>query len=314
MDEISRSAIEAAAERIQPYVRQTPVISVEIDNKTYELKLECLQLSGTFKARGAFNRLIKHKTRAQSGVAAASGGNHGIAVATAARSLGVTANIFVPSVSPAAKRARLTRLGADVTVSGEQYADAAAQCEAFIARTNALDCHAYDQVETLNGQGTLAREWLKQTQGLDTILVAVGGGGLIGGIAAWCQDDLKIVAVESVGCPTLHAALQAGSPTDIQVSGLAADSLGAKRSGSLMFPFARDFVNESVLVDDDAIRLAQKYAWFNFNLLLEPGGAVALAAILNRQYKPALDERVGILICGSNLRGPDDIEQSDTPI
>ena len=312
MDDINRSAIEEAAERIRPFVRQTPVMSVEIDQKSYELKLECLQLSGTFKTRGAFNRLIKHKARAQSGVAAASGGNHGIAVATAARSLGLTANVFVPGVSPAAKRARLTHLGANVTVAGEQYADAAAECEAFIARTQALDCHAYDQVEILNGQGTLAREWLNQTRGLDTILVAVGGGGLIGGIAAWCQDDLKIVAVESVGCPTLHTALQAGSPTDIQVSGLAADSLGAKRSGSLMFPFARDFVNECVLVDDDTIRQAQRFAWLNINLLLEPGGAVALAAILSGQYRPAQDERVGILICGSNLRGPDEFERLDT--
>lgn len=308
MNDINRETISLAAERISPYIRQTPVISVDLDGKTHELKLECLQLSGTFKARGAFNRLISHRDRLSSGVAAASGGNHGIAVATAARALGVPANIYVPGVSPPAKRAKLASLGATVTVAGTHYADAAAQCEAFIAKTNALDCHAYDQIETLNGQGTLAREWLTQTSGIDTMLVAVGGGGLIGGIAAWCRDDLKIVAVESIGCPTLHTAIKHGLPTDIEVSGLAADSLGARRIGQLMFPIARQYVDESVLVDDDAIRNAQQYAWANFNLVLEPGGAVALAAILGKVYQPAKSERVGILICGSNRSGPDDLE------
>jgi len=308
MADINRDSIEQAAERISPYIRETPVISVEINNKIHELKLECLQLSGTFKARGAFNRLISHRDRAASGVAAASGGNHGIAVATAARVLGVTANIFVPGVSPPAKRERLRALGANVTVTGDHYADAAAGCETFIATTNALDCHAYDQVETLNGQGTLAREWLAQTAGIDTMLVAVGGGGLIGGIAAWCQNDIKIVAVESVGCPTLHTAMKHGAPIDIAVSGLAADSLGARRIGELMFPIARSYVDDCVLVDDDAIRAAQRYAWFNFNLLLEPGGAAALAAVLGGQYRATQTERVGILVCGSNMRGPDEIE------
>lgn len=314
MDDINRDSISLAAERISPYIRQTPVISVDLDGKAHELKLECLQLSGTFKARGAFNRLISHRDRASSGVAAASGGNHGIAVATAARALGIPANIYVPSVSPLAKRAKLKALGAKVTVAGTHYADAAAQCEAFIAETNALDCHAYDQVETLNGQGTLAREWLAQTTGIDTMLVAVGGGGLIGGIAAWCRDDIKIVAVESVGCPTLHTALKHATPTDIEVSGLAADSLGAKRVGQLMFPIAQDYVDESVLIDDEAIRDAQQYAWSNFNLVLEPGGAVALAAALGKYYRPAKDERVGILICGSNMRGPDDIEPNHSSV
>jgi len=235
-------------------------------------------------------------------------------VATAAQALGVPASIYVPSVSPLAKRAKLKALGANVTVAGTLYADAAAQCEAFIAKTNALDCHAYDQVETLNGQGTLAREWLAQTTGIDTMLVAVGGGGLIGGIAAWCRDDIKIVAVESVGCPTLHTAIRHGAPTDIEVSGLAADSLGAKRIGQLMFPIAQKYVDECVLVDDDAIEHAQRYAWANFNLLLEPGGAAALAAALGQHYRPAKNERVGILICGSNMRGPDGLEPNHSSV
>jgi len=312
MAEINRDSISEAADRVRPYIRHTPVISVEIDRKSYELKLECLQLSGTFKARGAFNRLLSYQDRAKRGVAAASGGNHGIAVATAARVLGITANIYVPGISPVAKRARLHALGANVTVAGMHYADAAAQCDAFIAKTDALDCHAYDQIETLNGQGTLAKEWLSQTSGIDTMLVAVGGGGLIGGMAAWCRDEIKIVAVESVGCPTLHTAMKHGSPTDIDVSGLAADSLGAKRVGELMFPIARQFVDANVLVDDEAIRQAQRYAWLNYNLLLEPGGAAALAAVLSKQYCPAPQERVGILICGSNVRGPDDFEHDDS--
>ena len=302
---IDRSSITETAQRIAPYVRRTPVMTVQLPTRTVELKLECLQLSGTFKARGAFNRLLSNRDiAARTGVAAASGGNHGIAVATAARALEIPAHIFVPGVSPAAKRARLHALGARVSVVGEHYAEAAAACADFIESSGALTCHAYDQVETLNGQGTLAREWLEQTAGIDSMLVAVGGGGLIGGIAAWVQRDLKLVAVESEGCPTLHSALAAGEPTNIQVSGLAADSLGASRVGSLMFPLASSAVQQSVLVSDEAIIAAQRYAWANLNLLLEPGGATALGALLSGAYQPDPDERVGILVCGSNTEGP----------
>ncbi|MGH1361313.1 MAG: threonine/serine dehydratase [Burkholderiaceae bacterium] len=308
MDTINRKSIAATAHRINAYVRQTPVMQCELDGKPVELKLEALQISGTFKARGAFNRLLSNPESQQVGVAAASGGNHGIAVATAARSLQYPAHIFVPGVTPEAKRSKLRNLGARLTVVGEHYADAAAACQEFIQSTGALSCHAYDQVETLNGQGTVAMEWLAQSSGLDTMLVAVGGGGLIGGMSAWCQGETKLIAVESVGCPTLHEALAAGQPTDVTVGGLAADSLGARRVGELMFPLAKRYIETSLLVTDEQIRKAQQYAWANLNLLLEPGGAAALAALLSNVYRPEADERIGVLICGSNTRGPDEFE------
>ncbi len=308
MTTIDRHTIAAAAQRIAPHIRRTPVMKCEIAGRSVELKIESLQISGTFKARGAFNRLLSHPDRQAAGVAAASGGNHGIAVATAARALNFPAHIFVPGVTPEAKRNKLHRLGARLTIAGDQYADAAAACDEFIKASGALDCHAFDQQETLDGQGTLAMEWLEQTSGLDTILIAVGGGGLIGGAAAWCQGQPRLVAVESTGCPTLHQALNAGEPVDINVSGLAADSLGARRIGSLMFPLASQYIAESLLVTDEQIVQAQKFAWANFNLLLEPGAVTALAALLSGGYKPQVDERVGILICGSNMLGPDIVE------
>lgn len=310
---INKDSIEQAAQRIASYIRLTPVLQLSIAKQPIELKLECLQISGTFKARGAFNRLLSNRDQAANGVAAASGGNHGIAVATAAYALGLPAHIFVPGVTPEAKRAKLIKLGAKVSVVGNHYADAASACADFIETNNALGCHAYDQVETLNGQGTLAREWLEQSSGIDTMIVAVGGGGLIGGIAAWCGQDVKLIAVESSGCPTLHNALAAGQPTDVNVSGLAADSLGAKRIGSLMFPIAQKCVNQSLLISDEAIAAAQRYAWSNLNLLLEPGGATALAALLSNAYEPQSGERVGVLICGSNTRGPDTFEAQANP-
>ncbi|HYF59614.1 MAG TPA: serine/threonine dehydratase [Burkholderiaceae bacterium] len=302
-----RADVEAAAARIAPHVRTTPVLGVELDGATVELKLECLQVSGTFKARGAFARL----TAAPEGprrVVAASGGNHGIAVAYAARRLGWRADVFVPRTSPAAKVERLSALGATVHADGDEYAHAYAASRAFAAAEGALESHAYDQFDTLAGQGTLAREWLAQTAGTDVWLVAVGGGGLIGGIAAWLEalagDGApvpRLVAVESEGCPTLHAALAAGRIVEVAPSGLAADSLGARRVGELMFPLARTRIAESVLVPDAAIAAAQARLWRETRIAAEPGGAAAFAALASGAWRPAAGERVGVLVCGANV-------------
>lgn len=297
-----RSAIDAAAARIAPHIRRTPVLEMRVGGQLLNLKLEYLQVSGTFKARGAFNCLLSAPSAALAqGVVAASGGNHGIAVAHAASQLGVPAHIFVPSVSPVAKRERLLALDANLRVCGEQYADALAESEAFIERTGALRSHAYDQVETLAGQGTIAREWHEQAPALDTVLVAVGGGGLIGGIAAWFEGRVKVVAVESEGCPTLFSALRAGAPVDVEVGGLAADSLGARRVGRLMLPIARRWVSESLLVSDNEIRRAQQFLWQNARIPSEPGGAAAMAAVLSGAYRGRPGERIGVLVCGANV-------------
>ncbi len=307
--------IEAAAARIAPYVRVTPVLPVDVDGRRIELKLECLQVSGTFKARGAFARLLAAREAAVLGglpppvrVVAASGGNHGIAVAHAARALGLRANVFVPRTSPRAKLDRLRALGATVHAEGDEYAQAYAASRAFAVEHRALESHAYDQFDTLAGQGTLAREWLAQSTGLDVLLVAVGGGGLIGGIAAWLDAQARhgarvprLVAVESEGCPTLHAALAAGRIVEIAPRGLAADSLGARRAGELMFPLAQRRIAEAVLVPDDAIAAAQAALWRLARVATEPGGAAAFAALASGAWRPAGDERVGVLVCGANV-------------
>ena len=239
---------------------------------------------------------------------AASGGNHGIAVALAAGRLGMAADIFVPSTSPAAKLDRLRALGAIVHAQGNEYSEALAASQSFAEQEGALVSHAYDQFDTLTGQGTLAREWLRQSPHLDVVLVAVGGGGLIGGIAAWFAAQAsagrrvpRLIAVESEGCPTLNAALAAGRIVEIQPSGLAADSLGARRVGELMFPFAQRQVTQSVLVSDTAISAAQALLWRQMRIAAEPGGAAALAALVGGAFTPAPDERVGVLVCGANV-------------
>jgi threonine dehydratase len=307
--------IDAAATRIAPYVRVTPAIAVDHDGRRVELKLECLQVSGTFKARGAFARLLRAREEAARDgapapdrVVAASGGNHGIAVALAARTLGMAADVFVPRTSPAAKLARLRALGATVHAEGDEYAQAYAASRAFAAEHRALESHAYDQFDTLAGQGTVAREWLRQTAGLDAMLVAVGGGGLIGGIAAWLDARAaageavpRLVAVESEGCPTLHAALAAGRLVDVVPSGYAADSLGARRAGDLMFPVARRRIAESVLVPDAAIAAAQATLWRLARVATEPGGAAAFAALACGAWRPRDGERAGVLVCGANV-------------
>jgi threonine dehydratase len=268
------------------------------------LKLELLQHSGSFKARGAFANLLLRKTNG-AGVVAASGGNHGVAVAFAAQRLGIPATIFVPSVCSPAKIERIRAYDAEVVVGGDLYADALVASEERIAATGALSIHAYDQVETLLGQGTLGLELEEQLHlqgpGIDTLLVAVGGGGLIGGIAAYLDGRIKIVAVEPEEAPTLYSALAAGHPVDAPAGGIAADSLAPKRVGKLMFPIAASHVSpEVILVSDDEIMSAQSAMWDRLRIVTEPGGAAAFAALLSGKYRPEKDERVAVIVCGAN--------------
>jgi threonine dehydratase len=298
---ITREAITRAAGRIAGHVRRTPVIEVTVAEVALPvtLKLELLQHAGSFKSRGAFNTLLQASV-GQGGVATASGGNHGAAVAYASRQLGHRAKIFVPEISSPAKVARIASYGAEIVQKGANYSEALALCEAWIAESGATSVHAYDAEATLEGQGTLARELEAQAPGLDTLLVAVGGGGLIGGIAAWYQSGIKVVGVEPVTCNTLHAAMAAGERVAVKPSGLATDSLGASMVGRLMFDIARDHVAEVVLVSDDDIRNAQRHLWREMQLVTEPGGATAMAALLSGAYKPEKDERVGVVVCGAN--------------
>lgn len=304
---IDRDAIAATDRLIRPHIRHTP--AVDVDGREFgcaagrwTLKLELLQHTGSFKARGAFANLVAHSAP-EAGVVAASGGNHGAAVAYAAQKLGMRATIFVPSIASSAKLDRIRSYGADLVVAGKRYAEALAESEAFASASGARPIHAFDQPETLLGQGTIGLEWEKQSPGLDTLLVAVGGGGLIGGMAAWSAGRTRIVAVEPETAPTLNAALAAGRPVDAQAGGIAADSLAPRRVGELMFPLARDHVERSVLVEDDAIRAAQVALWSVLRVVAEPGGAAALAALLSGRYRPRPDERVGVLVCGGNAGG-----------
>ncbi len=307
--DITRAAIDAVHPLIAPYVRETPVVTVEardfgLSGAPIIFKLELLQHAGSFKPRGAFaNLLLRDVPKA--GVAAASGGNHGAAVAFAAKRLGVPVKIFVPAFASAAKIALIRSYGAELVVEGERYADALALSEAWVAQSGALPVHAFEQRETLLGQGTVAREFAAQAPDVGTWLVAVGGGGLIGGMAAWAQGEKKIVAVEPETAPTLHLAREAGRPVDAPAGGVAADSLAPKRVGEIMFPIAQRYVAESVLVPDDAIREAQRALWRVLRIVAEPGGAAALAALLTGAYQPAPDERVGVLVCGGNTTAVD---------
>ncbi len=296
---IDRASISAAAGLIAPYVRRTPVMDIAVNGQPVLLKLEQLQHSGSFKARGAFNNLVGGKV-GPAGVAAASGGNHGAAVAFAARALGHKARIFVPEISSPAKVRRIASYGAEIVQQGKTYYEALALCEAHIQETGAVSVHAYDSEPTLQGQGTLGRELGEQAPQLDTLLVAVGGGGLIGGIAAWYGGRIRIVAVEPQTCNTLHAAFAANDRVAVQPSGIAVDSLGASMVGTLMFPIARDHVERVVLVNDAAIGDAQRFLWHNAQIVTEPGGATAFAGLLSGAYRPERGERVGIVVCGAN--------------
>lgn len=300
---IARSEIAAAAARVAPYIRRTPVmdvdgVSLSLD-RAVTLKLELSQQTGSFKPRGAFNRLL-NATIPPAGVITASGGNHGAAVAYAARSLGAVAEIFVPEGTPATKTDRIAGYGARVIRHGETYADALAASRERLAATGALEVHAYDHADVLAGQGTVARELESQAPELTHILVATGGGGLIGGMAAWYAGAARVISVEPERCPTLHTALRAGRPVECPVSGLAADSLGARQVGALMFPVAQAFVAEAVLVSDDAIAAAQRLLWDQLRVVAEPGGATALAALLSHRFVAPRDARVGVVICGGN--------------
>ncbi|ESY70414.1 MULTISPECIES: threonine/serine dehydratase [Mesorhizobium] len=301
---VTRERIAAMEPRIRPYIRRTPVLRVDMADfdrppLAVDLKLECLQHSGSFKARGAFTNLLERQVP-EAGVVAASGGNHGAAVAYAAMRLGHKATIFVPEVSPQAKLERIRSYGAELVVGGARYAEALAASERFAEETGALQIHAFNQEETLVGQGTLGLEIESDLPEIDTLLVAVGGGGLIGGIAAWYAGRIRIVAVEPEGAPTLHRAFEAGHPVDAPAEGIAADSLAPKRVGEMMFPIAEAFVERSILVSDDDIITAQKALWNSVRIISEPGGAAAFAAMLSGRYAPASGERVAVLVCGAN--------------
>jgi threonine dehydratase len=292
---IERRRISALEPVIRPYVRRTPVLQ----DGPVVLKLELLQHSGSFKARGAFANLLTREVPA-AGVVAASGGNHGAAVAYAAKVLGVPARIYVPSVSSKAKVQRIRDYGAELVIHGERYADALEASERWARESGALQVHAYDQEGALLGQGTVGLELEAQAPELETLLVAVGGGGLVGGIAAWYEKRVRLVAVEPRLAPTLAMALEAGRPVDAPAGGVAADSLAPKRVGELMFPLAQRYVERVVLVEDDEIVAAQKALWDRFRLAAEPGGAAAYAALLSGKYVPQKGERVGVLVCGGN--------------
>jgi threonine dehydratase len=306
---IDRDHIAAAERLIRPHIRHTPIVTVNagdfgLASAPIVFKLEFLQHTGSFKPRGAFANLLTRKAPA-AGVVAASGGNHGAAVAFAAMRLGIKATIFVPNVTSPAKLDRIRAYGAELVVTGEVYADALAASEVHVAKTGALAVHAYDQPETLLGQGSVGLELEADRPDIDTLLVAVGGGGLIGGIAAWYEGCVRVVAVEPETAPTLHDALKAGRPVDAPAGGIAADSLAPRQVGALMFPIAQHFVAEALLVSDDAIREAQWRLWDVLRVAAEPGGAAALAALLSGRYRPAKDERVAVLLCGANTAAVD---------
>ena len=301
---VSRSDIERVYPVIAPHLRRTPVVTVSgadfgLSPFPITFKLEQLQHAGSFKTRGAFAHLLT-RTPPQTGVVAASGGNHGAAVAYAAMTLGLPARIFVPTVSSPAKIDRIRSYGADLTVVGERYAEALAASIEWSKTSGAMPVHAFDQIETLTGQGTLGLELQQQAPELDTVLVAVGGGGLIGGIAAWYESKTRVIAVEPDGAPTLADALRAGKPVDAPTGSVAADSLAPKRVGELMFPIAQAHIERVVLVTDDAIRNAQRMLWEGLRLVAEPGGCTAFAALLSGAYQPAVGERVGVVVSGAN--------------
>jgi len=297
-----KSEIEAAAQRIEGHVVRTPVLETTGFGLPYpvEFKLEQLQHTGTFKARGAFNTLLSTDVP-EAGVVAASGGNHGAAAAYAAHHLGHPAHIFVPEMAGPSKIALIRDAGAELTVVSGEYANALQMAQAHEAETGAMQIHAYDAVGTVAGQGTCMAEWESQGLAADTVLIAVGGGGLIAGALAWLRGRRKVVAVEPETSCALNAALAAGAPVDVDVSGIAANSLGARRIGSYCFDLAASLGTPSVLVSDDAIATAQRALWKELRLLVEPAGAAALAALMSGAYRPEPGERVAVLICGANV-------------
>lgn len=298
---ISPPDIDAAWDRISPFVRVTPCVELDVGGVAFTGKLEFMQHGGSFKARGAYNTLLSHDLT-EAGVAAASGGNFGIAIAHAAQRLGHRATIFVPEITSEAKRARLTSLGAEVVVVGAVYDHAREECESYALRTGALVAHAYDRPATVAGAGTCARELDRQCA-VDTVLVAVGGGGLIGGVAAWFGDRVRVIGVETETTPTLAAARAAGGPVHVDVSGLAADALGASRLGEIAWQITDRYVDDSLVVTDAAVAAAQRELWSSARIVTEPAGATALGALMSGAYRPAPGERVAVLLCGANTDG-----------
>ena len=301
---ISPEKIESAYALIRSHIRRTPVVEVDTSDfglppSRLSLKLELLQHAGSFKSRGAFTNLLTRKIPA-AGVVAASGGNHGAAVAFAAMKLGIPAKIFVPRVASATKIWQIKEYGAELVIAGDRYDNALAASQSWVAESGALPIHAFDQIETVLGQGTVGLEFEQQTDALDTLLVSVGGAGLIGGIAAWYRGKIKLVGVEPDQAPTLTRALEAGRPVDAEAGGIAADSLAPRRVGELVFPIVQRYVSRTVLVTDEEIQSAQRMLWRVLRVVAEPGGAAALAALLSGKYKARPQERIGVLICGGN--------------
>jgi threonine dehydratase len=304
-----RDAIARNYQIIRPYIRRTPVVEASAEDfgmpaAQLTFKLELLQHTGSFKTRGAITNLLTRDVP-PAGVVAASGGNHGVAVAYAAMKTGRPARIFVPEVASPAKMERIRGYGAALVVTGERYNDALLASQQWAAESGAMPVHAYDQVETLLGQGSVGLEFEEQAPHLDTLLVACGGGGLIGGMAAWCEGRLRIVGVEPTGAPTLYRALEAGRPVDCEAGGIASDSLAPKRVGELMFPLAQQWVERVVLVEDEEIRAAQAALWEAMRVVAEPGGAAAFAALIGGRYVPSRGEQVGVLVCGANTTAVD---------
>lgn len=302
---VTPDMIEAARARISPYIRRTPIMSTRPGelglHHGVALKLELLQYAGSFKPRGAFNRILAAGDDVPTaGVIAASGGNHGAAVAYASRRLGLTAEIFVPASSPAMKRDRIVSFGATVHVVDGLYDDAQAAATARQLETGALMVHPFDHIDVVAGQGTLAAELDDQLDSYDTLLVASGGGGFTAGQAAWVRNTRKVVSVEPETSRCLQAALEAGGPVAVDVSGVAADSLGARQLGEVAWSIVQAHVDAAVLVDDDAIRSAQRALWDEVRVVAEPGGATALAALRTGAYVPEPGERVIVVVCGSN--------------
>ena len=300
---ITREEVEAAAARIEGYVRRTPVMRLEAGalglGADLTLKLELFQHTGSFKPRGTFNRILLAEIP-EAGVITASGGNHGQALAHVARVLGIRAEIFVPAGSPPLKAERIRAQGADVTVTGEYYDDAMEACLQHSAATGALLIHPYDHPHTVAGAATLGMELMGQAPDLDTVLVAAGGGGLAAGVAVWYQGDRRVVIVEPESCASWASARAAGTPVEVEVGGIAADSLGARRIGEVPFEAGNRFVADSVLVPDEAILKAQWLLWDGLRILAEPGGAASLAALVCGAYVPEDGERVGVIVCGGN--------------
>jgi threonine dehydratase len=302
--QLSLQQINAAAVRIAPYVRRTPMLWVDgeecaLPGIRLAFKLEFMQHSGSFKARGAFCNMLTREAP-PAGVLAASGGNHGVAVAYAAMRLKMPATIFVPTVASPAKIEQIRAFGANLRVIGERYADALAASVEYAQRSGAMQIHAYDQIETLLGQATAGKEFEEDAPALDALLVSVGGGGLIGGIAAWYRGRINLIGVEPELAPTLRYALDAGHPVDAPAGGIAADSLAPRQVGALMFPIAQSFITDSVLVSDEAIRTAQRTLWNVLRVAVEPGGAAAFAALQSGAWRAPPGQRVGVLLCGAN--------------